>query len=428
MRSSCILLCFVLVFGQPISVTASAIPRASSSTSPAPSKSPIPLPPAIPKSLPISSSPPDVFGISQVSGFYGPGTWGAWVVTGAASWYRLVVDRRHVLDPNTWVFILAINWAAVDLIRHVHSLKVLKNSGDDSSDKHLGSIGAAFTIVFWGVMHEIMQICGIQLIDEGSKRPRKVREGRVLTLVSGMVLPLTTLSFMLFTFGFFNDTALPDSVWSNIPALYGLYSGSDLTAEEFKNHGDRVLHACLIGPWALFVGAGVYLQMWWNNASERTKIKFKEAYQPYKRLGSFFTTALLMWSTLSMLVLLVMIFVDEDKVWIIFMGSPFLVLQYFLFLQCLALFLLPLLSLIQLLVGDHSRSCFFMPCAPQPITDWDQAFSLFVAVSLLIGTEIGPNVIRRWERKKEEQRAFEEEMRQKIELEMGQRTNAVGQN
>ncbi|KAF2806379.1 uncharacterized protein BDZ99DRAFT_573904 [Mytilinidion resinicola] len=205
MRSKLMLLCFIVVFCQHISVTASVIPRASSFTFPASSTVSVP-PPAIPKFLPISSSSPDTFGISQVSGFYGPGTWGAWIVTGAASWYRVVVDHRHALDPNTSVFLLAINWASVDLIRHVHSQKALKDSGDDSSDEHLGSIGAAFTIVFWGVVHELMQIYGVQFMDEGSKRPQKVRRRKVLTLVIGMVLPFTALSFMLFTFGFFTDT------------------------------------------------------------------------------------------------------------------------------------------------------------------------------------------------------------------------------
>jgi len=40
-----------------------------------------------------------------------------------------------------------------------------------------------------------------------------------------------------------------------------------------------------------------------------------------------------------------------------------------------------------------SESCFFMPCAPQSIKDWDQAFSLTAALILLICTEVIPNIV-----------------------------------
>ena len=39
-----------------------------------------------------------------------------------------------------------------------------------------------------------------------------------------------------------------------------------------------------------------------------------------------------------------------------------------------------------------SESCFFMPCAPQSINDWDQAFSLTAGLILLICTEVVPGL------------------------------------
>jgi hypothetical protein len=39
-----------------------------------------------------------------------------------------------------------------------------------------------------------------------------------------------------------------------------------------------------------------------------------------------------------------------------------------------------------------SESCFLMPCAPQSIHDWDQAFSLTAGLIILVFTEIVPGV------------------------------------
>jgi hypothetical protein len=39
-----------------------------------------------------------------------------------------------------------------------------------------------------------------------------------------------------------------------------------------------------------------------------------------------------------------------------------------------------------------SESCFLMPCAPQSIYDWDQAFSLTAGLMLLVFTEIVPGI------------------------------------
>lgn len=51
-----------------------------------------------------------------------------------------------------------------------------------------------------------------------------------------------------------------------------------------------------------------------------------------------------------------------------------------------------------------SESCFLIPCAPQSIYDWDQAFSLTAALIVLVVTEIIPAVrkgVRLFERLRE---------------------------
>jgi hypothetical protein len=51
-----------------------------------------------------------------------------------------------------------------------------------------------------------------------------------------------------------------------------------------------------------------------------------------------------------------------------------------------------------------SQACFFMPCAPQPISDWDQSGALFVGLVLLFGAGVVYPVIlysRKGSRRKE---------------------------
>jgi hypothetical protein len=62
--------------------------------------------------LPVTAAPPDPLGIANVSGFYGPGSWAAWFLTGAASWLRIVRRDERNFDLNTWLFFAGTNWAA----------------------------------------------------------------------------------------------------------------------------------------------------------------------------------------------------------------------------------------------------------------------------------------------------------------------------
>lgn len=109
-----------------------------------------------PLSLPITSAPPDPRGIPRVSGFYGPGAWAAWSLTLAASWFRLPSHHPQArFDLSTWIYLLGTDWAAFDLIYISCSLQTLKRSNASSEvfDAEIGSIGAAFSIAFWGTAH-----------------------------------------------------------------------------------------------------------------------------------------------------------------------------------------------------------------------------------------------------------------------------------
>jgi hypothetical protein len=63
----------------------------------------------------------------------------------------------------------------------------------------------------------------------------------------------------------------------------------------------------------------------------------------------------------------------------------------------------------------QSQACYFMPCAPQSITDSDQVYALLGGLACL-AFEIGPSLWKRVKQKWEMQRQFEELVSRRIEL------------
>ncbi|KAJ5498591.1 hypothetical protein N7453_007642 [Penicillium expansum] len=166
--------------------------------------------------LDVTSEPPDILGIGNVSGFYGPGSWAGWFLSIVASWWRLIRASEERFDPNMWLFLLGTNWAAVGLFRGVRMAKSipldsLTYAADLNSLK--GPIGAAFTVTYWGTFHGSMQyILTMMLFDT-----LEARRHRLWTLLLGMILPFMALM----------HSAAPIKTMG-IPALYwyGINSGA----------------------------------------------------------------------------------------------------------------------------------------------------------------------------------------------------------
>jgi hypothetical protein len=73
------------------------------------------------------------------------------------------------------------------------------------------------------------------------------------------------------------------------------------------------------------------------------------------------------------------------------LGFPFYILAFILyaantFYLCIPSFVYITGPLFLRFV--HSESCFFMPCAPQSISETDQAGALFIGLFLFIGVEV----------------------------------------
>jgi hypothetical protein len=116
---------------------------------------------------------------SQMSGFYGPGTWAAWIIALATS---VIAVRKHHDDHAALSLIppiLYVNWAAVDLLKHLHS-------------EDLSLVASATSITLLGVWYLfLVQILLRTHDDEGCvKCQRRVIRG---VCVLGFVIPFSAL-------------------------------------------------------------------------------------------------------------------------------------------------------------------------------------------------------------------------------------------
>jgi hypothetical protein len=165
----------------------------------------------------VTSNPPDPLGIAKVSGLYGPGGWAAWFLLGLASWLRILRKDDDWFDLNTWLFLLFTNWAAIDVFRGIHALRSVPGPmGTETmvaaAISKMGALGAALSIVFWGVFHVILQFAATWVMFRDEENQSK----RFWTLLLGMVLPGASL----LTAGLLLYTLLGEVIISQLPTMY----------------------------------------------------------------------------------------------------------------------------------------------------------------------------------------------------------------
>ncbi|ORX95008.1 hypothetical protein BCR34DRAFT_204946 [Clohesyomyces aquaticus] len=72
----------------------------------------------------------------------GTGAWAEWFLTGAATWYSLFRRLDSAGLKDLLPFLLGLNWAAIDAVRQYFA----------TEPKAIGSLGAAITISYWGLL------------------------------------------------------------------------------------------------------------------------------------------------------------------------------------------------------------------------------------------------------------------------------------
>jgi hypothetical protein len=373
-----------------------------------------------PLHIPLQTAPPDPIGFAQVSGFYGPGTWAGWFLTLCASWVRLVRNKPG-FDLNTWLYLLGMNWAAIDLVMHMHELSKLRSANADDWMKGCALIGAALTVVFWGSLHAACQT-GISFALWG--------QGELqgwLTLVAGLLLPAISLTVALFALGLEGNT---HEIADLVPALYY----DSMIANGKGGHHVSIAVALTSGAWCLLLCIILLLLFVWSVVlPESTKANVEAALNPiWSVWKERFQTGYFCSGFIIIYLTLITIAVTKQVrlFWLFLPYSPVL-LVFCLFVWPFAGgFFILVISISYAFKAYVSRatspsqSCFFMPCAPQSITETDQAFALLAGLFSFVVPEFGIPVIQRVRAQYRERRLFRQDVERRIELARMTRTVA----
>jgi len=338
--------------------------------------------------LPVTTAAPDLLGITAVSDVYGPGAWSGWFVTLVAAWWRIFRASEDTFDPNTWAFLFGCNWAAVDILRSIHSVVTAATPMEARSK--FGLYAAAFTVAFWGTLHAFCQA----LVTASAYKYSRSRNRRLATLFIGMVLPAIALQAA----GIHAILSLNlDSGF--IPALYwhGMEQG---------NH-DKIL---LSAAWAPIFGLLPTLIYFINRddsfapsltAIIRTCFSTIETFlrnTAVKSLHKIFTGVSWCLSVVS-----VVLIIWTNHIYYAYLMIPLTLTIVPAFVAYMPI-LVPV-NVFSFCVGyvfkgyfhqgfNVSDSCFFMPCAPQSLGDSNQLYHLFFSILSFVGFDVVPIVYK----------------------------------
>lgn len=399
---------------------------------------------ATPFHLPTAPSPngPDPLGILKVSGIYGSGTSAGWLLTVTASWLAIFASikgrNKKGIHHDLVMHVVFTNWAAIDLLRQLGLRQAA--DADEARKEFGGAIAAALTITFWGLQIALWQFGFCVFIDNKATRsPSQAvwdlvcRYKRSLVLLSGTLLP----SIALVVFGTYLSKVTDDGygIADSLPALY--LDGFDRDA----HWGALVGVSCtgLLSLSFLFMCIGFAAPcLLYVDTRHRAPIRARRqiiklndemsiaAMLPLPLAASFCVSALIFFflsgsyirlTYLVSIVFLILLSVplivyaflvacmqcqSKADVWRGLIGLPlapsilYMFLSYVIYLGNPTFhvwwWLIWLVTSI-FLKDTWRKTCFLMPCAPQKISDWDQAFGLMVGL-VMLAVEIGPGFVK----------------------------------
>lgn len=110
-----------------------------------------------------------------------------------------------MFDPNTCLFLVGMNWAAVDVVKITKAMNALNKEDEggyqEKFNKYLGRFGAAFSVLFTGIYHTKYQL--LFMMKSSNKR-------RLYTLAVFSLFPMCA---MLGTYKVLKD-ATPSNILS----------------------------------------------------------------------------------------------------------------------------------------------------------------------------------------------------------------------
>jgi hypothetical protein len=381
--------------------------------------------------IPLRTGAPDTIGFESVNGFYGPGAWAGWFLLICASWIRLFREPR-VFDFNFWAYLLAMNWAAIELMRNVRQLMDLKAAGAVDWMQNCATIGAAMNVVIWGQFHAV-----VQLLTDSIRRFIKDDEvtwQRFATTMVGLFLP--TLALTIAGLGLFGPEG--SQIQNVTPTLYwdGMLSNDGKSHDIIDSRGwahDKALSiAMIVGPtwftWTVEVAIAATISGLWYIASDSGKNMVKRVWDgmmDWRYMGWYAFSSIFFGLTI------IIAWGLYELWWLRLILIPFLPI-YLAF----GLFLSLYISVCSLLghavliwysmayvwkayvarTVPISESCFFMPCSPHDISQGDQAFALLAGLFALVVAEVGYPFYQSMKRRRREEARFQAETERRIEL------------
>jgi hypothetical protein len=355
--------------------------------------------------LPVTFEPPDILGIGDVSGFYGPGAWSVWFISIVASWCRVLRASEDKFDPNTSMFLFTTNWAAVDLFRTVHSIESISKglpSHNKESDKLRATLAAAFNVAFWGTFHAVLQLLVILTWFDHFR----IRTHRLRTLILGLIIPSLALL-----------RSIRPAGDSSVPALY--WHGIDDPEHRF--------HVFLAGSTAIYIIPLSVFLIYSRDISllpEMVSGMLENAI-PWATLWQKLE---IVWIGLCVLgfplgmVSLIMAEHTDNYNW------AFGLAGFLPFVASWLVFILPgcWITGLGFFVTSYtfrayatrsvkaSKSCFFMPCAPQSIKEEDQVFALFAGLLLFVGWEVLPVLTKQFKKRYRYRKEFVQDVENRM--------------
>lgn len=357
----------------------------------------------------------DVLGIAEVSGLFGPGSWSGWFLTLVASWWRIMRASEETFDPNTAVFLFSINWTAIDVWRGISITQSIPQDALDGklrASRGLASLGAALNLTIWGSLHAQLQLLATMMIFRSSKAKTR----RLLIHSVGLILP--TITLLRYT---------PLSGETRTPALY--WHGM-----EGSSYADLHFYATLTGSiiipilsWLIHTTKSVLPEDFID--STNSTIHWAKKSLAIKIFGilsillSIFSIARWLdigspgWA-FGLLPLAVSLFVLFILNYSRIISTLLLAWGYTAFVSYVVVYDSTIQYVFKAYLSqtvDRSKSCFFMPCAPQAITDEDQLQTMVAGLSLFLVFEVFPIFrakVKEWYRRREE---FVQEMQRRME-------------
>lgn len=351
----------------------------------------------------------DLLELSKVSGFYGPGNWSGWFLTIVTSYISIIRNPDSTRVHDVLLHLLGTNWAAIDLLRQVSSYEILGKM-KDSSTEIAGleeAIAAPINISTWGIIHALLQF--FLSLTLASDPRRQILPYRASVLLAGTFIPSMSLTHCILS-----PDKTTSSEWTTFTPKLPVFYWNNITP---LIHGIILFLISFIGIWTcvfVLIASGVAVRLYLFNLTDTSigpssrqpksyrwvygvvGCAFMVSYPIYMiklhsppieltQLGDFLRMAAL----ISFALLLFLIPVFSAHIFA-FTMSRFVSKVSFSILIGTGGSMCAFLSFAYLVrvIGSGGKivgkSCYYMPCAPQSIADWDQAFGLMVGLVMLV--------------------------------------------